>query len=95
MERLNAVGVPTGPVLSVPEILSEAQIAERGFLSRFPDVPGVGRDVQVATTGVMLDGTPPSVATPPPQLGADNAAIWGDLGLDAGDLERLKEDGAI
>lgn len=94
-KELNRIGVPSGAVLSVPEILDMPQIAERGFMETFADVPGVGRDVQVATTGVKLDGKAPSVDSPPPILGADNAAVWGALGLSTEEIAQLEKDGVI
>jgi len=71
--ELNAIGVPAGAVLSVPEALASPQVANRGFLARFEDVPGVDGPVRVARTGLRIDGAPPSVDRPPPALGADNA----------------------
>jgi len=95
VEALNAIGLPTGPVLSVPEILSQPQITDRGMIASFPDVPGVGRDIEVVRTGVKLDGEAPAVADPPPTLGRDNAEIYGALGFDRADLDRLAADGVI
>ena len=94
-DELNAIGVPSGPVLSVPDILSMDQITERGFLQTFASVPGVGRDIQTVTTGVKVDGDPLGVRNPPPELGQDNGAIWGSLGLKPGAIEALKQEGVI
>ncbi len=94
-KELNKIGVPAGAVLTVPEVLDMPQIADRGFLHRFPDVPGVGRDIDVVTTGVKLDGAPLTVDGPPPELGQDNSDIYGSLGLSDADLETLKQGGAI
>ena len=58
-------------------------------------VPGTGRDVTLATTGIKLDGHAPRLDAPPPQIGQDNARIWGELGYDANDLARLKDEGII
>jgi crotonobetainyl-CoA:carnitine CoA-transferase CaiB-like acyl-CoA transferase len=93
--ELNAIGVPAGAVLSVPEVLQTPQIADRGFLKHYSDVPGVGRDIDVVTTGVKLDGHAVSVEAPPPELGQDNAAIWGALGVEPQEIERLRQEGAI
>jgi len=93
--ELNAVGVPAGPVLNVAEALDLPQVADRGFLRDYADVPGVGRDIRVATTGFKLDGAAPQVATPPPQLGQDADAVWTGLGLDAAEIARLRGEGAI
>jgi hypothetical protein len=45
------------------------QVADRGFLKRYDDVPGVGRDIEVVTTGVKLDGAPVSVDARRPNWG--------------------------
>jgi crotonobetainyl-CoA:carnitine CoA-transferase CaiB-like acyl-CoA transferase len=94
-KELNRIGVPSGAVLTVPEVLEMRQVADRGFLHTFENVPGIDRDIQVATTGIKLDGYAPIVETPPPQLGKHNAEIWGALGVNAEQLEALRKDGAI
>jgi formyl-CoA transferase len=94
-KELNAIGVPAGAVLSVPEILKQPQISERGFLSSFENVPGVGRDIEVVTTGIKLDGEAPSVDGPPPLLGQDNERIWAELGLSPSKIAALQEEGVI
>jgi crotonobetainyl-CoA:carnitine CoA-transferase CaiB-like acyl-CoA transferase len=93
--ELNAIGVPAGAVLTVTEVLETPQIADRGFLKHYEDVPGVGRDIDVVTTGVKLDGAAVSLDDPPPELGQDNAAIWGELGLGPDEIARLRKEGAI
>ena len=93
--ELNALGVPAGAILTVPEVLAHPQIADRGLLADFAAVPGVDRDIQVVRTGVKLDGAAPAVDSPPPVLGRDNAEIYGDLGLDAAAREALAADGVI
>ncbi|MEX0281300.1 MAG: CaiB/BaiF CoA transferase family protein [Arenibacterium sp.] len=94
-KELNRIGVPAGAVLSVPEVLQMPQIAERGFLHEFKNAPGVGRDIQVATTGVKLNGKAPAVDTPPPLLGEHNELVWGELGLSESEIDELKKEGAI
>jgi crotonobetainyl-CoA:carnitine CoA-transferase CaiB-like acyl-CoA transferase len=93
--ELNAIGVPAGAVLSVPEVLDMPQIADRGFLKHYNNVPGVGRDIDVVTTGVKLDRAAISVDAPPPELGQDNADIWGALGLSPHEIAQLRKEGAI
>ncbi len=94
-KELNRIGVPAGAVLSVPEVLQMPQVADRGFLHKFENAPGVGRDIQVATTGVKLNGKAPTVDTPPPLLGEHNELVWGELGLSENEIDELKKEGAI
>lgn len=93
--ELNRIGVPAGAVLTVPEILQRPQIADRGFLQGYKNVPGVDRDIQVATTGIKLDGEALNVDAPPPTLGQDNMAIWSELGLAPEELIRLQKEGVL
>jgi formyl-CoA transferase len=94
-DELSRVGVPAGAVLSLPEILSERQVVDRGFLADFGDVPGLDRPIRLATGGVRLNDQRPLPASAPPALGADNDVIWGDLGLSGRELEELRAGGTI
>jgi crotonobetainyl-CoA:carnitine CoA-transferase CaiB-like acyl-CoA transferase len=93
--ELNRVGVPSGAVFAVPDILEHPQIAERGLIAEFDDVPGAGRGVRVLRTGVKIDGAPPGVESPPPRLGEHNAEVYGELGVTPEKLARLEEEGVI
>ena len=94
-KELNNIGVPSGAVLSVPEILAMPQVADRGFLNNFKNVPGVGREIDLVTTGVKVNGSAPSVNDPPPKLGQHNFEIWGELGLSEDEIDQLKSEGVI
>lgn len=94
-EELNRRGVPSGMVLEVPDILTQPQIAARGMIASFKAVPGVERDIQVARTGIKLNGVPPAVAEPPPQLGAHNEEVYRALGLSRAAIQELREEEVI
>lgn len=93
--RLTEAGVPAGPVWSVAQALAHPQVAGRGLVARFPDVPGVGRDVRVLRTGVKIDGTAPAVDTPPPRLGEHGREILVELGYDDAAIAALHAEGAL
>ena len=95
VEELNRLGVPSGAVLDVETVLEHEVIASRGMLGKFENVPGVGRDIQVAGTGVKLDGEAPRVDDPPPILGQHNDEIYGSLGLDVEAVDALRAEGVI
>ena len=92
-DALNAIGVPAGAVMSVPDILSHPQITTRDLLARFDNTPGVGRAIDVLRIGALINGVRPAVATPPPALGADSDAILRDLGYSAQDIATFRAEG--
>ncbi len=91
--ELNALGVPAGQVLTVPQVLASPTLQDRGMIATFTDVPGVERDIQCLRTGIKWDGVAPQVEDPPPLLGQHSAEILGSLGYD--DLDALRADGVI
>lgn len=94
-QSLNEAGVPAGPVYSVPQVLETPQIATRGMVATYENVPGVGRDVRLVRTGFKLNGEAPSVESPPPQLGQHTHEILADLGYGDADIESLKQEQAV
>ena len=93
--ELNGIGVPSGAVMTVPEILGHPQVAGRDFLATFRDAPGVGRDIALMRVGAMIDGARPRVAAPPPELGADTDDLLAELGYTADTIAAMREEGVI
>ncbi len=91
----NAHGVPAGEVLDIPEVLEHPQVAERGLVTRFADVPGVGKPVAVVRSGFRLKSGDPGPAAPPPALGADTADVLASLGFTTEEIAELRAAKAI
>ena len=94
-EELNALGVPAGAVLTVPEALEHPQVSERQFIKRFETVPGMDRPVDIVSVGALLNGRRPTVEMPPPELGQDSSRILERLGYSADAIETLRKEGVI
>lgn len=92
-QELNAIGVPAGQVLSLPQVLASSALQDRGMIASFPQAPGVGRDIHCLRTGIKWNGQAPQVDAPPPLLGQHSEEILGSLGYH--DLAPLKDQGII
>jgi CoA:oxalate CoA-transferase len=74
LDRLEAAGVPCGPVNTVAEAVRNPQVAARHMVVDVDD-PAIGR-LRVAGNPVKLAGVPePDARRPPPALDADRPAI--------------------
>ncbi|RAZ92093.1 CoA transferase [Mesorhizobium hawassense] len=78
-EKLNRAGVPAGRVLTIPQVLEEPQVTERGMATAFEGVPGMDRPLTVVRGGFMVDGVAPMPAAPPPRLGEHMDEVFAAL----------------
>ena len=92
VRELNAIGVPAGQVLTVPEALDDEQLAGRGLIG---SLQVQGEDMKLAGSPVVLNGLRQMPRTAPPQLGADNSAIWSEIGLSCAEIDALSKEGII
>ncbi|MGH7878936.1 MAG: CaiB/BaiF CoA transferase family protein, partial [Candidatus Binataceae bacterium] len=92
IDRLNAGGIPSGPILTIAEMFAHPQIAAREMLLRLAH-PVHG---EIKTTGlaVKLSDTPGTVARPP-LLGEHTDEVLRAHGYTTEDLARLRAAGAI
>ena len=93
-DALEAVGVPCGPINALDEVFADPQVRARGM--RFElDHPLAGRVPMVASP-MRFSETPIEYRAPPPLLGEHTDDVLGELlGLDAGEIARLREGGVI
>lgn len=91
---LNAAGVPAGCVLSVPEVLRQPQVVDRGFVETLAATNPKGEPLRVTRPGFRLDEGFPA-PQPPPRLGADTAAWLARIGYAAEDIARLRAAGVV
>tara|TARA_B100001142_G_C14284495_1_gene636291 strand:+ start:79 stop:1269 length:1191 start_codon:yes stop_codon:yes gene_type:complete len=95
IEELNKIGVPAGPVLSIPEILEHPQILDRGLISEIESTINLVKKIKILKSAIIFDGKHPDTKSTPPSLGADNNQIYLDLGYDESDIKVLEKEGVI
>jgi crotonobetainyl-CoA:carnitine CoA-transferase CaiB-like acyl-CoA transferase len=93
LAALEKVGVPASPINTIPEALADPQLAHRGVLVDIPQ-PAVGQLRQVANP-MHFSAAPITYNRPPPGLGEHTSEILRELGLDAGEIESLRQDAVI
>lgn len=89
LAKLEAAGIPAGPIYSVAEALADPQAQARGMTQEY-DFPGVGR-VRTLGNPVKLSRSPARLRKPPPRLGEDNEALLGELGFSAQEIRAFRE----
>ena len=94
-QELNDAGVPAGEVFTVPDALAHPQVADRGMIGTFDNVPGVDRDIQIARPGIKLDGSAVKTDLAPPILGEHTSELLGELGFSAEEIAALREEKAV
>ena len=92
MRLIGAAGVPAGAVLDTGDLLAEPSFAARGIIQTMPHPKG---ELRMPTFPVRFDGAPAPVK-PAPLLGEHNRQVFGEwLGISAGDLEALRNEGVV
>ncbi|MCZ8194909.1 CaiB/BaiF CoA-transferase family protein [Brevundimonas sp.] len=74
MSRLEAAGVPCGPVNTVDQVFAESQAAHRGLVVEHTR-PDLAAPVRTVASPIRLSRTPVAYDRPPPALGADTDEV--------------------
>jgi formyl-CoA transferase len=82
-EKLEAAGIPAGPINRVSEALADVQAQHRQMVRTIAGVPMVGSPVRIDTERADAD-------LPPPALGEHTADVLASLGVDPAEIERLR-----
>jgi crotonobetainyl-CoA:carnitine CoA-transferase CaiB-like acyl-CoA transferase len=93
IRALTAAGVPCGAVRTVPEALSDPQVAARHMIEKVEHA--VLGSMKVLGTPIKLSGTASSIRSAPPTLGQHTDAVLGGLGLSDAEIASLRTRGVV
>ncbi|MCD0504259.1 CaiB/BaiF CoA transferase family protein [Bordetella petrii] len=93
IERLNAAGVPCGPILSMDTVFENEQVRHLRTTQRVHHEQR--GDIDIMAPPVVFGGAEPAAAAGAPETGAHSDEILGWLGLDADARARLRAAGAV
>ena len=92
--RLDEAGVPSGPVLSLDQVLTHPQVLARGMVVEQAH-PAAGK-IRATGVPVRLSETPGAVGSPPPMLGEHTREVLeGLVGLSPEEVARLEGEGVV
>ena len=87
IKKLNAAGVPCGPINTIDQVFADPQVQHLGMAA---PVAGTNQPLSLVGQPVILSRTPSKLASPPPGRGQHTDEILKDLGLGANDIVRLR-----
>jgi crotonobetainyl-CoA:carnitine CoA-transferase CaiB-like acyl-CoA transferase len=90
---LHAAEVPASRVNSIADVFADPHVAARENL--VPVADGQGGEIRMVGVLPKLSATPGRIAHAGRPLGADNEAVYGELGLTAERLRALRERGIV
>ena len=93
IERLNAAGVPCGPIYKMNEVFADPQVKHLNVTRRVPHK--VLGEVEVVGQAVELSRTPWRVRSATPEPGEHTEEILAELGFDAEQVAGLRERGVV
>lgn len=93
LSRLEAAGVPAGPIYNMAQVYEDPHVRDREMLVEL-EHPVAGKIKNIGIP-VKLSLTPGQIRRPAPLLGqhTDEVLVW--LGLDPSEIARLRDSGAI
>jgi formyl-CoA transferase len=91
---LEPSGVPCGPINDLSQVFADPQVRHRRMEVRAPH-PAAG-EVRMVANPVKFSATPVSHDAPPPLLGEHTAQVLSSvLGMESGEVARLREEGIV
>jgi crotonobetainyl-CoA:carnitine CoA-transferase CaiB-like acyl-CoA transferase len=80
LEKLEAVGVPAGPINDLEQVFSDPQVVARGMKIERTSAAAADGKIPGVRTPITLDGAPMAAAHPSPRLGEHTDEILREIG---------------
>ncbi len=80
LQKLEAAGVPAGPINNLEQVFADPQVVHRGMRLELPSAAAKGGNIPGVRTPIVLDGEPMAAPSPSPRLGEHTAEILREIG---------------
>jgi formyl-CoA transferase len=94
VERLNAAGVPSGPINSIDKVFADPQVEHLGLVQEIETGDARGR-LRVVSQPVTLGRTPSRLVAAPPECGQHTEEVLAEFGFSAEEIAALRKASAI
>jgi len=80
LDKLEAVGVPAGPINNLDQVFADPQVVHRGMKIEKTSAAAKAGAIPGVRTPIVLDGAPMAAARPAPRLGEHTEEILREIG---------------
>jgi len=80
LAKLEAVGVPAGPINDLDQVFSDPQVMHRGMRLELASTAAKGGKIPGVRTPIMIGGEPMAAERPSPRLGEHTTEILSEIG---------------
>ena len=80
LAKLEAVGVPSGPINNLAQVFADPQVQHRGMQLKLPSEAAQGGSIPGVRTPIVLGGIPMASERPSPRLGEHTQEILREIG---------------
>lgn len=93
VSSLNDVGVPAGPVYTVPQVFEDAQVKHLGVITSLPT--SQGKEMHYINQPINLARTPPRVVAPAPDWGEHTDEVLAEAGYSLEEISRFHDEAVV
>ncbi|MGV9802519.1 CoA transferase, partial [Mycobacterium sp. NPDC003449] len=94
LDLLEKARMPAAPLHSTQDVLDDPHVRAMGYLQRVA-FPGAARDVPIVETPFRMSATPGTIRRRAPLLGEHTGEVLGELGYDADEIAKLRDDAIV
>src|SRR6516162_10225156 len=80
LAKLEAVGVPAGPINALDQVFADPQVVHRGMRIDPPSAAAKAGTIPGVRTPIIIGGKPMAAERPSPRLGEHTAEVLGEIG---------------
>lgn len=95
IEVFTGSGLPFAPINNMERTFAHPQTQARDMVAEMPLGSAVSGKFRLIGPAVKFSETAPSIRSEPPRLGQHTSDVLAELGMDAGEVEALKQEGVV